>query len=96
MPKIKSEVGIKKELRKKNKEQKQKGALFDINYKYDGDYQWKLGKINNKYLILEIMGYSGSREKVSKKLFYTSKMLRVLIIRNRKAYLRIMKINKGR
>jgi len=65
--------------------QREKFADTEVAEKYNHDYTWKLGKIKNKYLILEIMAYSDSRDRASMKMFKTSKTLRVLIIRNRTA-----------
>ena len=58
---------------------------------YQDEYKWRLGRVRNKYLILEIMAYSGSGKKPVQKILKTSIMLRVLVIRNRKAYLKIVR-----
>ena len=58
---------------------------------YQGEYKWRLGRVRNKYLILEIMAYSGSGNKPVQTILKTSKMFRVLAIRNRQAYLKIIR-----
>ena len=59
--------------------------------RYQGEYKWRLGRVRNKYLILEIMAYSGARNQSVQKIHKTSKMFRVLIIRNRQAFLKIVR-----
>ena len=74
----------KKELAKVNAEKQ-------LMLRYQGEYKWRLGRVRNKYLILEIMAYSGARNKSVQKMHKTSKMFRVLIIRNRQAFLKIFR-----
>jgi hypothetical protein len=74
----------KKELAKVNAEKQ-------LMLRYQGEYKWRLGRVRNKYLILEIMAYSGARNKSVHKMHKTSKMFRVLIIRNRQAFLKIFR-----
>ena len=74
----------KKELAKVNAEKQ-------LMLRYQGEYKWRLGRVRNKYLILEIMAYSGVRNKSVQKMHKTSQMFRVLIIRNRQAFLKIFR-----
>ena len=53
---------------------------------------YKLGKILNKYLILELLGYSNYSDEARKIMSMTSTIFRILIIRNYKAASKILSL----
>lgn len=52
---------------------------------------YNIGKMKNKYLILEIFAYAYDLKKSGPMMFGTNRMLRVLMIRNLKAFSRIIR-----
>lgn len=55
------------------------------------DAVYRLRKIKSKYIILEILAYSGTSNTVSGILYFSNLMLRKLLIRNRSIFYNIVR-----
>jgi hypothetical protein len=51
---------------------------------------YKLGKVRNKYIIIDIVGLSGYREDASRVMWGTARSFRGMIIQNHRAYLKLI------
>ena len=54
---------------------------------------YTLGKIRNKYLIIDILSYGGNQHAVKRLLYFGSKTLRRLLLCNFLAFLKIVSIS---
>jgi hypothetical protein len=50
---------------------------------------YEFGKIKNKYIILECLGYSGKSQRLARMLHGANRNLRGLLIKNLKAFIKI-------
>ena len=52
---------------------------------------YSLGKLKNKYIIMEVLGFAGTSRKVGQLLYSSSHMFRILTIRNHLAFTKLVK-----